>query len=170
MQPRYHEFFFSEASQLNPVVIDGYRVTLESGQVRKTHLFEGRYENIYVERGAIPELTDLITFWVTSAAQVLGINADKLQCGFWFNDMRPGDVTLVHTHNDDDELLSGVYYLKVPENSGELILLHENQPTRVQPVPGKLVLFSAGDEHEVSKNLSEESRLSIGMNFGSRRT
>ena len=170
MNPRYHEFFFSAAGRLNQSVIDGYRFILESGEVKKSHLFEGRYENIYVEREAIPEISDLITFWIDSAAAVLGMNADELQCGFWFNDMRPGDVTLPHTHNDDDELLSGVYYLEIPENSGELVLYHDKQAIRIQPVAGKLVLFSATDEHEVSKNLSEETRLSIGINFGSRRT
>ena len=169
MNPCYHEFFFSKANRLNQPVIDGYRFALESGEVKKSHLFEGRYENIYVEREAIPEMSELINFWKDSAAVVLGMNTDDLQCGFWFNDMRPGDITLPHTHNDDDELLSGVYYLQIPENSGELILYHDKQAIRIRPAPGKLVLFSATDEHEVSKNLSDESRLSIGINFGSRK-
>jgi hypothetical protein len=165
----YYEFYFPQAEQLNPVVFKGYLARLQAGQVRQTHLFGGRYENIYIDREQIPGLSELITFWTESAAQVLQVNADGLQCGFWFNHMRPGDVTTLHSHNDDDELLSGVYYLKVPENSGDLLLNHGGRTVTVRPESGKLVLFSASDEHEVTRNLSRQERLSIGMNFGPRR-
>ena len=83
--------------------------------------------------------------------------------------MRPGDITLPHSHNDDDELLSGVYYVKVPEHSGELVLYQGNTSYGIQPAEGKLVLFSASLEHEVTRNDSQEMRLSIGMNFGRKR-
>lgn len=169
MKQAYYEFYFPQAQQLNPVVLNGYLARLQAGQVRQTHLFGGRYENIYIDREDIPELSGLIAFWMDSAARVLEVDADGLQCGFWFNHMRPGDMTIMHSHNDDDELLSGVYYLKVPEKSGELVLHHDEQTMTIGPEPGKLVLFSASDQHEVTRNLSQDERLSIGMNFGPRR-
>lgn len=83
--------------------------------------------------------------------------------------MNPGDVTTAHTHDDDDELLSCVYYIKVPKdvsNSGELILMANNEKTVIQPEEGKFVFFSPATLHEVTKNESNESRLSIAFNFG----
>lgn len=169
MNQAYYEFYFPQAAQINPAVLHGYLARLRAGHLRQTHLFGGRYENIYIDREDIPELSGLIAFWTDSAAQVLQVDADGLQCGFWFNHMRPGDVTTLHSHNDDDELLSGVYYLKVPEDSGELVLNHDGRTMTIRPESGKLVLFSASDEHEVTRNMSQDERLSIGMNFGYRR-
>lgn len=166
MKSLYYEFKFPDAYDVNDAVVSDYLHKLESNDVRKSHLFNGRYENIYIDRKEIPALSTLIPFWISSAATVLKKHPDDLQCGFWFNDMRPGDVTEPHSHDDDDEWLSGVYYLKVPENSGELILHADDSKTVVQPVAGKLVLFSSSNVHEVSENRSQETRLSIGMNFG----
>jgi hypothetical protein len=166
MKSLFHEYYFSDADTLNDVVVDEYRRALQSGNVRKTHLFSGRYENIYIDRERIPGLSPLITFWISSAAQVLQIDTDRLRCGFWFNEMRPGDVTLPHSHDDDDEWLSGAYYLKVPTDSGNLILHTKDSRTSITPEPGKLVLFSSSSVHEVEKNGSQETRLSVGINFG----
>jgi len=166
MKPIYHEFHFPDAETLNPELISAYLRKLKADEVRKSHLFEGRYENIYINREELPSLSELIPFWIASAAKVLNKPDDELRCGFWFNDMRPGHVTLPHSHDDDDEWLSGVYYLQVPENSGELVLHDGDEQITVAPEAGKLVLFSASNVHEVTKNLSQETRLSIGINFG----
>lgn len=88
-----------------------------------------------------------------------------LRSGFWFNDMQPGDVTQPHSH-DDDEWLPGVYYLKAPKYSGSLILCAGMKRISIPPEEGKLVLFSSSEVHEVTENKSNETRLSIGMNFG----
>ena len=166
MKSTYTEFKFPDADDVNAAVVSAYLHKLESNEVRKTHLFSGRYENIYIDREEIPALSTLIPFWIASAAAVLKKNPDDMRCGFWFNDMRPGNVTEPHSHDDDDEWLSGVYYLKVPENSGELILHTEEDRLTVRPEVGKLVLFSSSNVHEVSENRSQETRLSIGINFG----
>ena len=166
MKLPYYESNFPDAKVVNIKIITGYLDRLKKDGVRKTHLFSGRYENIYIDREEIPALAELIPFWLACAAKVLNKQVSELRCGFWFNDMRPGDVTEPHSHDDDDEWLSGVYYLKVPENSGELILHIDDSKTVIQPVAGKLVLFSSSNVHEVSENHSQETRLSIGMNFG----
>jgi len=135
---------------------------------RKSHFFSGRYENIYINREDISEIRPLIEFWLQRAAGLLDRPIDELRCGFWFNEMQPGDVTQPHSHDDDDEWLSGVYYLKVPPNSGSLILHESGERIAVEPEEGKLVLFSSANVHEVSENRSRESRISIGINFGSK--
>lgn len=166
MHSAYHEFHYPDCSDMNAAVVSGYGDAMKSGQVRKSHLFAGRYENIYIHREAIPALQLLIPFWINAAASVLNKNADDLRCGFWFNEMSPGDVTQPHSHDDDDEWLSGVYYLVVPEHAGDLILHDSDERFTIQPEAGKLVLFSSSGVHEVTENHSQETRLSIGINFG----
>lgn len=165
-QPVY-EFYYQGGERINQGICATYHTLLANDEVKKTHYFEGRYENIYVDSDKLPGMGELMTFWLDSAAEVLAKPASTIRCGFWFNHMRPGDVTLPHSHDDDDEWLSGVYYLQVPENSGDLIMHDGDERITVNPAEGKLVLFSANDVHEVSKNNSSETRLSVGINFGS---
>ena len=83
--------------------------------------------------------------------------------------MPSGAVTSVHSHDDYDELISTVYYVSVPENSGNLII-HEGEKRHViEPKEGMFVFFAPDVVHEVSKNMSADDRLSIAINFGRRR-
>lgn len=135
--------------------------------VKKTHLFEGRYENIYLNEQHIPQLKQLVTEAVRLAEDILSVN--KLRAGYWFNYMPPGATTTLHTHDDDDELLSGVYYVNVPENSGNLIIYGDakgKKNVEIIPNTGEFIFFKPDAPHEVAKNNSEEHRLSIGFNFG----
>lgn len=132
--------------------------------MNRSHFFMGRYENIYIERHLITELDKVLDFAVNSAKQYLHRHTD-LHVGFWFNYMLPGHVTLPHTHDDDDELASGVYYLNVPKHSGNFILQINNNEHTVQAEEGKLVLFSPDYLHKVTTHHSQDFRLSTGMNF-----
>ncbi len=132
--------------------------------ILRTHLFEGRYENIYLNEQHIPQLGELIQEAVCQAEKIL--NRNNLRAGYWFNYMPPGATTTLHTHDDDDELLSGVYYLYAAENSGNLILHPDTEKIEITPQSGNFVFFKPDVPHQVSKNNSERHRLSIGMNFG----
>ena len=137
--------------------------------VVKTHLFEDRYENIYLNEQHIPELKSLLKEAVRLAGEILNIK--HLCAGYWFNYMPPGATTTLHTHDDDDELLSGVYYVNVPEDSGNLIIYDETKSANkkrieIQPTAGEFIFFKPDAPHEVSKNNSSQHRLSIGFNFG----
>ncbi|MDH5426450.1 MAG: 2OG-Fe(II) oxygenase [Gammaproteobacteria bacterium] len=158
--------YLSGAEEVNPKIISGFRQYIDDAQTNKTHFFEGRYENIYIEREKIPELSQIIDQAIKYVAEILAIPAQQLQCGFWFNSMNSGDVTLPHTHDDDDELMSGVYYVEVPENSGQLLLGAGDKLEKVDPEAGKMVFFKPDLRHQVSENKSAFHRLSIGMNFG----
>ena len=89
--------------------------------IKRTHLFNDRYENIYIDKTLIPELTPILEFATQCAKKTLNLPRN-LDIGFWFNDMPPKSVTTAHTHDDYDEILSGVYYVTVPKNSGDLVL------------------------------------------------
>ena len=157
------------AAQINTEILDGFLQQKDKEDVRKTHLFGGRYENIYLDEKHIPQLKGLMDEAVLHAEQILNIK--DLRAGYWFNDMPPGAGTTLHTHDDDDELLSAVYYVYVPEDSGNLIIYDDsasgdNNKIEIQSRTGDFIFFRPDVRHEVSKNNSSEHRLSIGINFG----
>ena len=80
--------------------------------------------------------------------------------------MHQGDVTTLHRHDDDDELLSAVYYVQADEASA-LFRLHNNgQVSDVAPVAGRFMFFNPALPHEVTEHHSMMPRISIGINFG----
>lgn len=88
-------------------------------------------------------------------------------------------------HGHAQALLSGVYYLTVPDNSGDLIF-HEpragakysplrtaspmsSEPVAITPKVGELVIFPAWLEHSVNQSQSDQPRISIPINAVPRR-
>ncbi|MEK9134507.1 MAG: hypothetical protein AAB333_06565 [Pseudomonadota bacterium] len=80
--------------------------------------------------------------------------------------MHPGDVTFARTHDENDELLSGVYYIDVPPHSGKLMLIDGARREEVPSRSGLFVFFAPEMLHEVTRNESDRPRLSIGFNIG----
>lgn len=86
------------------------------------------------------------------------------------------------SHQHPDSFISGVYYLKVPKNSGNLVFEDPRNPwcilqgsytemnsfssTEVQyePSPGLMILFPSYLPHRVEINNSKEDRISISFN------
>jgi hypothetical protein len=162
-----HIRFLDDSAELNAALAAGVTRHAEDPEVRKSHFFNGRYENLYIDSRRIPALATVLTAAADLARDVLGLPAaTPLRCGGWFNRMGPGQVTLPHRHDDDDELLSAVYYVRVPEHSGELVLLEAPVHTRVEPREGMFVFFPPSVLHEVTENRSGAERLSIGINIG----
>jgi uncharacterized RmlC-like cupin family protein len=119
-----------------------------------------------VDRSRIPALEPVLVQALACAASILGLPANELRCGFWFNTMGPGQSTSEHTHDENDELLSAVYYVEAPEGSGDLVLYDGPLEIRVAPEAGVLLFFPPSLPHAVEINRSGRSRLSIGINFG----
>lgn len=132
----------------------------------RSHYFAGRYENIYIPKQALAAISPLLDTALTQAARILEHDKQVLAIGFWLNIMRQGEVTLVHNHDDDDELLSGTYYIVVPDADSKLILHIENDRQAIEPEEGKFVFFHPATPHEVTENRSTEPRISIGFNIG----
>ena len=80
--------------------------------------------------------------------------------------MQAGHRTSLNQHDENDELLSAAYYIRVPENSGNLVLHEGDRRVHVQPQAGKLVMFSPAVLHEVTLHDGTGLRLSVGMNVG----
>ena len=101
----------------------------------------------------------------------------------WVNVNRYRDYNLTHTHGKTE--WSFVYYVKVPEKSGNLVLVdprvrrlnsvvngfienHDNPFTHdifiATPEEGLLILFPGWLEHYVQYNSSKQPRISISGN------
>ena len=157
--------------KLKPIFCKGFFEHYQRDDVERTHLFNGRHENTYLNEQHIPELAQLKQEACKYANLILG--TEDIDMGYWFNHMPPGAVTTSHRHDDDDELLSAAYYISVPENSGDFIIKTSNIPNegetiRITPTEGSFLFFKPNMVHEVTENLSDQHRFSIGINFGQR--
>lgn len=155
--------------ETNLTILQSFLKLYQQPDIKRTHLFEDRYENIYLNEQHIPKLVPLMKEAVNFAEDIL--QKKNLRAGFWFNYMPPGATTTLHTHDDDDELLSAVYYVVVPENSGNLIIYDDAENAVLNKIEinsktGEFIFFKPDVRHEVSRNNSNEHRLSIGINFG----
>ncbi len=162
----YREVTLHSILPLNQFLSERFLELAAAEQIRQTHFFEGRFENTYVDMEDIPQIQSLIDEVRQQAALYLGVEPETLRAGFWFNVMEPGHVTAPHHHDENDELLSAVYYLRVPEDSGELVLYEGDREFRIAPQEGKLVLFPPSIMHEVTRSNSTELRLSVAFNVG----
>ena len=154
---------------LNKNILNRFLEMYQNPDIKRTHLFGGRYENIYLDESHIPELIMLVKQATEFAEQIT--QRQNLRAGYWFNYMPPGATTTLHTHDDDDEVLSCVYYIDVPKNSGNLIIYDDDKNANqkvieIQSKTGDFIFFKPDIRHEVTKNNSNKNRLSIGFNFG----
>ena len=101
----------------------------------------------------------------------------------WANINYPGNANRPHLH--PNSLFSGVYWIKAPEKSGNLMLyeprpgVHTTMPSRkegklppelwrevhYQPKAGVAIMFPAWLWHEVQPNESNDTRISVSFNF-----
>jgi hypothetical protein len=154
----------ADATAVNGALMDAFAREAVAPDTRRTHHFAGRYENTYIGLDRIPELVPVHTFALQAARRVLG--RTHLRQGFWFNEMHPGQRTTAHDHTGGDELLSGVYYVNCPAESGRLVLHDDEAVITVTPRPGLLVLFPPDLPHEVEEHRGQGIRLSVAFNFG----
>jgi uncharacterized protein (TIGR02466 family) len=131
-------------------------------------------------------LFSLILSEVNQVANGMNLNkqfkVDENSLQFWININQQDNHNL--THNHPRSFLSGVYYVKVPKNSGDLIFEHpyplmkfwyqyfteSDKPESfssifVNPEVGKLVIFPSWLEHRVVLNKSNKKRISIAFNI-----
>lgn len=108
-------------------------------------------------------------------------NFDLVIKEMWINKNGPGDFNKAHIH--PNAILSGVYYVKTPEGSGNLELydpvparlmniypIKKRKPINLQAVEyraeeGLLLIFPSWLQHAVQPNRSEDFRVSISFNI-----
>lgn len=131
----------------------------------RSHFVQGRFENLYPPRDRLPLIEPLISAVSQAARRILG-RTDDFRVGFWINRMAPGHLTSRHSHEENDELLSAVYYVQVPQDSGQLVFHQQGASLRITPEAGMLLLFAPWLEHEVDPHRGEGVRLSVAFNLG----
>jgi len=94
----------------------------------------------------------------------------------WANVNEKGNWNLLHDH--PGVALSGVYYVKVPKNSGDILFFDPRKLNNLdasfeeqrkvigsEPVAGNLFIFPPYLEHMVTPSTSDETRISIAFNI-----
>ncbi len=166
---KIHSLICHECKPLHAEIIGQIYKQLEDPDTHKSHFFNGRYENIYINKTNLPAIEPVLNTILEEAAKLLECDKSDLRLGFWINLMQKDDVTIAHSHDDDDEMISGTYYLQTPKQSGVLsIKLTEQTISTIEPNEASLIFFHPALEHEVSQHQSPIPRISIGFNIGSK--
>jgi hypothetical protein len=161
-----HGSHLPDAEAINRRILAAFRDLAPEDFSLRTHFFGGRFENLYLEAERIPEVSLVLGHAEACARAFLNHGGQPLRLGFWFNAQGPGQDTSAHTHDENDELVSGVYYVNVPKNSGKLVLMDGQLTIRVMPKAGNFLFFPPTLLHRVEVNRSDEQRLSIAFNLG----
>ena len=103
----FRELTLEAPDKLNASLYARFVELSGTDRIRQTHHFAGRFENTYIEATDIPDMATVLDVFKQQAGKLLGIPADSLKAGFWFNAMEAGHRTLPHHHDENDELLSG---------------------------------------------------------------
>jgi hypothetical protein len=164
--PAVHGSTLPDGERINRRILAAFDALTDEDFSSRTHFFGGRFENLYLDRDRIPELQSVLDWAEACARQILAWGERPLRCGFWLNSQGPGQSTSEHTHEEIDELLSGVYYLRVPEGSGDIVLTAGRLTMHVTPETGMFLFFPPSLSHRVETNRSGELRLSLAFNFG----
>ena len=87
----------------------------------------------------------------------------------WGHFTPPGEQTMIHNHYEKGVLgLSWVYYPHIPKGAGNLIFHCQVETKRIMweinSTPGKIYIFSRDILHFVTRNSSNENRISISGN------
>ena len=123
--------------------------------------------------------------WAEMIAQNCPQRSDKpltdLNIYPWVNINPKGAYNRRHVHMDTSIFLSGVYYVKVPKNSGNIRFYDPRGPLmhvqrdheyfsdsivchEIEPYEGLLLYFPTWFEHDVTENETDEDRISIAFN------
>ena len=111
------------------------------------------------------------------------LDREPILGNMWANINPPGSYNASHIHANS--LFSGVYYVKAPKNSGNLICneprpgVQLNMPIRtkgelpkhlwrdihLEHIEGRILMFPSYVWHSVDPNQSNDTRISVSFNF-----
>jgi uncharacterized protein (TIGR02466 family) len=136
----------------------------------------------------LAEIRRIIGNACAGCASYLSFDFDRFELFFqemWLNRNGPGDFNKAHVH--PNSILSGAYYAKVPEKSGNIefydpvrervmatfpVKARTRINTQAMEYKGKeglLLIFPGWLQHSVQPNRSDDFRVSISFNMGFRR-
>jgi len=169
-----HLEYYSKAIELKETCVsvsnwrsDTYN-TLNAYDLRDDALF----------KDLISDITKEVIFF----SKQFGVVSEDIDCtAAWINISEPGNYQEYHLHTNNH--FSAVYYLKVPLKSGDIVFRSAACQTDMYPLPIKtiemanyktftvspeeseLLIFRSNLMHMVEKNKSDDTRVSIALNF-----
>jgi hypothetical protein len=148
--------------------LDALAAEILSGFCPQTRMSNDRatqgaqYEDTYFEYG---EQTKKFLACVEAVGDSLGMN---VFARIWAQVHHPYESCALHDHLGGPDM-GFVFYVKVPVGSGSLYFDFGSAGTStVEPIEGMLVVFPAYLKHGVTKNLSNEFRISLAGDFQKR--
>jgi len=138
----------------------------------------------FYELDSFEQYVDYILTYTTSALSFY--NLDFKLSNMWININKRGDYNMSHCH--PSSIISGVLWVKCPENCGSLVFnspnifsesqlilsIDEDVKNKINyhesfvfsnPSEGKIILFPSHLHHHVEPNESEYDRISIAFNL-----
>ena len=173
MEKKVKEFFPDIGGSLNDEIIDLIEENKEI--LTSSHKINGRWENQYLSINHVPQIEKLFHFACNKGKEIIGrpLVIPYKEMGlpmdeFWFNIAEPGESTGWHDHKNRS-VLSGVYYLKVGGNAGDIHFRKKDNGKivewKIRSETGKLILFNSNIEHSVATNKSDHNRISVAFNL-----
>jgi uncharacterized protein (TIGR02466 family) len=142
--------------------------------------------DFYVNNSSFQKFYDYLDFHIQETIKFYNANINITN--MWININGTGDYNMLHDHPCSD--LSGVMWIKIPENSGDLIFHNPHNFTQYKliesvdpevahntnyyfsfkftPKEGYMAIFPSNLMHVVERNLSNEDRISISFNLSIR--
>lgn len=168
----------------NELVNYAYSLKQENKGVVKSNVKGWQSEQLTVPNAQITNLVDIINSQLYNLRNEFGISDGfNFQLNnLWLNINSKFSFNRPHVH--PESLVSGVYYVAVPKDSGNIVFNHpsKTQPYHIygdgvgvsndinsstwhiSPDAGLLLLFPSWLEHYVEPNNSEDDRISIAFN------
>ena len=147
------------------------------------------YKNTYTSDNGIERKEEFLDFgnkikkYGSEYMMKLGydLSDDEFEIFIFASEMHKGDTHRIHTHQN--AILSGVFYLSVPENSADINfydprpfrkfvsypVVQQTEATwesvRFSPTKGLLLIWESWIEHEVPVNNSDDGRITLVFNM-----
>lgn len=146
--------------------------------MREQHILE---HDIF--RDAKRKIDSLVSVFFNGEVCEFDRKLKPTHCASWCTVHVPGDHSPEHMHANS--IVSGVWYLKTPENCGDIKFLREDYSAfgktfsfdtaknnkvncrswGYEPNVGDIYIFPSNLSHQVERNLSDTSRISLAFNY-----
>ena len=183
--PVYYEDLLPQEVDCDDVLKDCYAVREEDGGRKRSNIGGWQSKDLAWDYyDGIKKLVRVIEDKAKFVFEDYGVkeHIKPIVDNVWVNVNNAKDNNCLHNH--PGTAISGVYYVKAPENCGKILFVNDPRLNFVNamatnmdnsmtygdvyydPVPGRLLLFPSILSHMVEPNQSNEDRISIAFNIG----
>ena len=164
------------SSNILPILSLGHNIIQLQG-IDNRQLAEDIIENKHIsldhnyEETVLPDTVESKKLRNMVHDEIIKINKYFKPFDWWAHILEPGQSTMYHSHEIHGyrDGIAWCYYVKYPENSGDIVLsvdvLKKKLMLPIRPVVGNLLLFPTHVPHLVRRNVSEETRISVSGNY-----